>query len=66
MEMIFESSKSVVLLNLVPPCWIDYKHRLKKGDHMPPYRFLSEGEVLHQLIRHTAGIQWRSLVLSVL
>jgi hypothetical protein len=51
MDMILQSSRSIVLLNGVPGAWIDCKRGLRQGDHLSPYLFLLVADVLQQLIR---------------
>jgi hypothetical protein len=51
MDMILNSSWSVILLNGIPVWWIDCKRGLLQGDPLSPYLFLSVTDVLQEMIR---------------
>lgn len=57
MQMLLNTSKSVVLVNGIPGPWINCKRGLRQGDALSPYLFILVADVLQALIKSDEGIR---------
>jgi hypothetical protein len=56
MDVIFQTSKSSILLNGVLGRWIKLKRGLWQGDPLSPYLYLLMGDLLQRLVRQDAEL----------